>query len=487
MLDMRMTDTMSEVRTLSALTVEIFKACLHGELIRPGDEQYDYARRVWNGMIDKHPALIARCIDTEDVITAVNFAREHNLLVAVRGGGHNAAGNATCDGGLVIDLSLMRDVQVDPAQRTVRAQGGATWADVDTATQRYGLATPGGAVSTTGIAGLTLGGGLGWLRRKYGLSCDNLLSVDVVTADGHFISASRDENAALFWALQGGGGNFGVVTNFEYQLHPVGPEVLFLLIFYPMAQARALLANWRDFMQTAPDEFSSNAFFWTVPPAPFLPATAHGQRVLVMAGMYAGPVAEGAALVEPLRHLATPVADLTGPMPYVAVQSSLDAVFPAHELHHYWKSHYLNSLDDAVIDALARHAETAPSPMTLVDLWAMGGAVGRVPATATAFGDRSAPFWLIFNTTWADPAASDVNIRWTRDFWQAMQPFARDGIYMNFPGLNEEGDRQVRASHGPNYARLAAVKQQYDPTNLFRLNQNIKPSQGETMNKATNA
>jgi FAD/FMN-containing dehydrogenase len=370
----------------------------------------------------------------------------------------------------------MRSVQVDPAHRIVRAQGGATWADVDQATQAYGLATPGGAVSTTGIAGLTLGGGLGWLRRNYGLSCDNLLAVNVVTADGHLVTASSEENADLFWALQGGGGNFGVVTDFEYRLHPVGPEVLFLLTLHPVEQARSVLAQWRDFMHTAPDAFSSNAFFWTVPPAPFIPAEAHGHRVLVTAGMYAGAVNEGAALIQPLRELTTPVADLTGPMPYVAVQSSLDPLFPAGQLHHYWKSHFLNHLDDAVIDTLIHHAATRPSPRTIVDLWAMGGAATRVPAEATAFGDRSAPFWLVFNTTWDDPADSEANIRWTRDFWHAMQPFAREGIYMNFPGLNEEGERQVRASYGPNYARLVAVKNQYDPTNLFRLNQNIKPT-----------
>lgn len=476
MLDLRMNHSLDQATNPNAPAFEAFQQRFRGALIRPGDAEYDNARRVWNGMIDKYPALIARCTGVEDVITAVNFVREHNLLVAVRGGGHNAAGNATCDGGLVIDLSPMRSIQVDPVRRTARAQGGATWADVDGATQAHGLATPGGAVSTTGIAGLTLGGGLGWLRRKYGLSCDNLRSVDVVTADGHFVKASRDENSDLFWAIQGGGGNFGVVTDFEYQLHPVGPEVLFLLTLHPVEQASSVLAQWRDFMLTAPDEFSSNAFFWTVPPAPFIPAEAHGRRVVVTAGMYAGAVKEGAAVIQPLRTLTTPVADLTGPMPYVAIQSTLDPLFPAGQLHHYWKSHFLNSLDDAVIDALITHAEERPSPLTMVDLWSMGGAVNRIPAEATAFGDRSSPFWLVFNTTWADPADSEANIQWTRNFWRDMQPFAREGIYMNFPGLNEEGDRQVRASYGPTYDRLVAVKNKYDPTNLFRLNQNIKPT-----------
>lgn len=461
---------------LDETSVEQFRSSLRGPLLRPGDAGYEEARQVWNGMIDKRPALIARCTGAADVVAAVNFAREQNLLVAVRGGGHNAAGNATCDDGLVIDLSLMRGVHVDPKRRTVRAQGGATWGDLDRETQLFGLATPGGAVSTTGIAGLTLGGGLGWLRRKYGLSCDNLVSVDVVTADGQLVTASAEEHEDLFWAIQGGGGNFGVVTSFEYRLHPVGPQALFLLILYPAAQARDILPGWRDFMAAAPDEFSSNAFFWTVPPAPMFPPQIHGERVLVMAGLYAGPIEQGEQVIQPLRELAQPLADLTGPMPYTVIQSSLDALFPAGVLSHYWKSHYLTSLDDVVIDDLVEWAIERPSEMTIVDLWAMGGAASRVPAEATAFGDRSAPFWLVFNTTWADPAETETNINWTREFWRTMQPHAREGIYMNFPGLNEEGDQMVQASHGANYERLVAIKNKYDPTNLFRLNQNIKPT-----------
>jgi FAD/FMN-containing dehydrogenase len=461
---------------LDEASVEQLRSSLRGPLLRPGDAGYEEARQVWNGMIDKRPALIARCTGVADVVAAVNFAREQELLVAVRGGGHNAAGNATCDDGLVIDLSLMRGVHVDAKGRTVRAQGGATWGDLDRETQLFGLATPGGAVSTTGIAGLTLGGGLGWLRRKYGLSCDNLVSVDVVTADGKLVTASEDEQSDLFWAIRGGGGNFGVVTSFEYRLHPVGPMALFLLILYPAAQARTILPGWRDFMASAPDEFSSNAFFWTVPPAPMFPPQIHGERILVMAGLYAGPVEQGERVIQPLRELARPLADLTGPMPYTAIQSSLDALFPAGALNYYWKSHYLTSLDDAVIDTLVERAVERPSEMTIVDLWAMGGAASRVPAEATAFGDRSAPFWLVFNTTWADPADTATNVQWTRDFWRAMQPHAKAGIYMNFPGLNEEGEQMVQASHGVNYEQLVAIKDKYDPTNLFRLNQNIRPS-----------
>jgi FAD/FMN-containing dehydrogenase len=447
-----------------------------GTLIRPEDAAYDEARHVWNGMIDKYPALIARCAGVEDVITAVNFAREHKMVVAVRGGGHNVAGSATCDGGLVIDLSQMRAVQVDPDARLAHVQGGAIWADVDQATQVYGLATPGGLISATGVAGLTLGGGLGWLRGKHGLSCDNLVAAEVVTADGRVLHVSETENVDLLWGLRGGGGNFGVVTNFTFRLHLVGPTVACLLIFYPEEQAREILAQWRDFMRTAPDEFSSNALFWTVPSDPSLPAEAHGRRVVGIGGVYSGPVEEGERYFQPLRELAAPLLDLTMPLPYVVKQSAVDAFFPAGTLRYYWKSLYLNSLSDEVIDTLATLSATRPSSLTMVDIWAMSGAVTRVPATATAFGDRSAPFWLVFNTTWADPAETERNIEWTRAFWRKMQPFAREGIYMNFPGLNEEGNHLVRASHGVNYDRLVAVKNTYDPTNFFRLNQNIQPT-----------
>jgi FAD/FMN-containing dehydrogenase len=476
--------TQPTLRELGALDEQAFTSLqsrFHGALILPSDAAYHEARHVWNGMIDKYPALIARCADVEDVITAVNFAREHNLLVAVRGGGHNVAGSATCDGGLVIDLSSMRSVQVDPAAQLAFVQGGAIWADVDQATQAYGLATPGGLVSTTGVAGLTLGGGLSWLRGKYGLSCDNLVAADIVTADGTLRHASETENSDLLWGLRGGGGNFGVVTNFTFRLHPVGPTVACLMILYPEEQARELLAQWQRFMATAPDEFSSNAFFWAVPSDPSLPVEAHGQRVLGLAGMYVGPVEEGEKIFQPLRQLATPVLDLSMPLPYVVKQTAVDAFFPAGTLRYYWKSLYLNSLSAEVIDALATLSATRPSSLTMVDLWAMGGAVARVPAEATAFGDRSAPFWLVFNTNWADPAESGRNIEWTRDFWRKMQPFAREGIYMNFPGLNEEGNRLVQESHGVNYERLVALKNKYDPTNFFRLNQNIQPTASGTI------
>lgn len=447
-------------------------------MIRPEDVEYDEARRVWNGMIDKYPALIARVSGLADVIEAVNFAREHNLLLSVRGGGHNAAGHATNNGGLVIDLSLMKGIQVDPQARIARVQGGVTWGELDRETQVFGLATPGGVVSTTGIAGLTLGGGLGHLRRKYGMSIDNLRSAEVVTAAGQVLTASPTENPDLFSAIRGGGGNFGVVTSFEFNLHPVGPTVVLLLVMYPAEEAGQVIPAWRDFMMTAPEELTSNGMFTTVPAAPFMPVEIHGKRVFVLFGAYTGPIAEGERLIQPLRQLTTPVIDFSGPAPYTAMQSIFDPLFPKGELLHYWKGTYLTNLDDKVIATISEWAAASPSSRTIIDLWAMGGAVSRVAAQETAFGDRSAPFWLVFNTTWSDPKDTDKNIAWTRAFYEAMQPYSRGGGYLNFPGLSEDqGQEQyIRASFGANYERLAAVKNKYDPANLFRLNQNIKPA-----------
>jgi FAD/FMN-containing dehydrogenase len=450
---------------------------LSGELIRPGDEEYDEARRLWNGMIDRRPALIARCRSTADVAACVNFARERGLLTAVRGGGHNAAGLASCDGGLVIDLSAMRAVAVDPTARVARAQGGATWADLDAATQAHGLATPGGAVSTTGIAGLTLSGGIGMLRRKHGLSCDNLVAVEIVTADGQVRAASEAEHPELFWAIRGGGGNFGVVTRLDYRLHPVGPEIFHLMVMYPQEQAATVVPAWRDFMATAPDELSCNGLFMSVPPAPIFPAAAHGRPVFAVAGIWSGAIAAGIEALALLRRLGEPLLDGSRVEPYVASQSGLDALFPAGALQYYWKSLYLNELSAEAVATLHAWSARRPSPMTLVDLWHMGGAAARVPADATAFGDRSAPYWLVINTTWANPADAEANITWARGLWEAMRPFSNGAVYLNFPGLQEEGEGMVRASHGRNYERLAAIKARYDGGNLFRLNQNIKPAQ----------
>lgn len=460
---------------LEEAAVEAFKARLRGALLRSSDDGYDEARAIWNGMIDKRPALIVRCTGAADVVDAVNFARTHNLLLAVRGGGHNVAGNAVCDGGLMIDLSLMRGVRVDPGERRAWAQGGATWGDLDRETQAFGLAAPGGVVSTTGIAGLTLGGGFGWLRRKHGLSIDNLHSVDIVTADGHFRRASEKEHADLFWAVRGGGGNFGVVTGFEFRLHPVGPEVMLAAAMYPVAQAAAFAPKWRAFMAKAPDEVSSQMAFWNVPDIEAFPAHARGQPVVIFAAVYAGPVKEGQRILQPLREFGTPLVDLSGPTPFTAVQRSFDPFFPKGALQYYWKSIYLSSLGDEVIAAIAAAAAKRPSPKTLINVWSMGGAMSRVPAGDTAFGDRSAAFMLEISSTWEGAKDAERNIAWTRDFWAGMKRFSGGGLYLNFPGLGEEREDLVRAAYGANYERLVALKGKYDPQNLFRLNQNIKP------------
>jgi len=466
-----------------AVTVEIEGAAvaelgtrLRGDLIRPDDPVYGEARQVWNGMIDRRPALIARCSGPADVIHAVNFARANNLLVSVRGGGHNAAGNAVCDGGIVIDLSRMKGVQVDPERRTARVQGGVTWGELDHETQVFGLATPGGEVSTTGVAGLTLGGGLGWLRRKHGLSCDNLLSADVVTADGRFLTANATENADLFWAIRGGGGNFGVVTAFEFRLQPVGPIVMASVTMYPAERGRDGLRYFRDFMATAPEELSAQAFFWFVPPAPALPPAAHNKHVIVLAGVYCGPADEGERVTRPLREFATPVADLSGKIPFAVHQSGFDALFPKTVQRYYQKSVYLRDLDNTAIDTVVAHAVAQPDPNAFPILWHLGGAMNLVAADATAFGLRDAPWMLEITSSWTDPLESDRHIAWTRRFCADMEPYTTGKLYVNMPGFGEEEARFTPAAYGANHQRLVTLKNKYDATNLFRMNQNIRPT-----------
>jgi FAD/FMN-containing dehydrogenase len=449
------------------------RAGVRGALLRAGDEGYDAARRVWNGMIDRKPAGILRCAGAGDVIHAVNVAREHGLLVSVRGGGHNVAGNAVCDGGLMIDLSSMKGIQVDPERRTVRAEAGVTWGELDAATQAHGLATTGGQVSTTGIAGLTLGGGVGWLMRKYGLVVDNLLSVEIVTADGQPRTASATENADLFWGLRGGGGNFGIATAFEYQLHPLGPIVLSGMVLYPAAQARDVLRFVRDFTANASDELSIVVAFLTAPPAPFVPAHLHGTPMIAVAVCYAGPVEEGEAAVASLRAFGPPAVDIIGPMPYTVVQQLFDAGVP-FGLQVYLKSEHLASLSDDVIETLLAHTATVTSPLTNVVLFPLGGAVSRVGEMETAFSHRNVAFDYVIYALWTDPAESDRHIRWTRDFAAAMESFSV-GVYVN--EMMNEGEDRVRAAYNPaTYDRLVALKNRYDPTNLFRMNQNIKPT-----------
>ncbi len=449
---------------LKEAAVKQFKAGLRGEILQPGDDGYDEARRVHNAMIDKRPALIARCTGVADVIASVNFARTNNLLVSVRGGGHNVTGNAVCDGGPMIDLSCMKGIRVDPVLRTARAEGGATNGDLDRETQAFGLATTGGIVSTTGIAGLTLGGGIGYLNRKYGLACDNLLSADVVTADGQLLTAGASENDDLFWALRGGGGNFGVVTSFEYRLHPVGPIVLGGIATYPFDKAREVLSFYREFAGTAPDEVRADVILRQPPSG----------KILDVYVCYCGSIQEGERVLRPLREFCPPVVDTIAPVPYITVQTMLEATLPPGPLLAYYKSSFLNELSDDAIRTLVDFLTDAPAIQSNVAIEHLGGAVSRVGERDTAFTHRSAPYSFLIATRWKDPAESEKNIELARQLWKVMQPFLEEGVYVNY--LDEdEGDARVKAAYGPNYERLVAIKKKYDPTNFFRLNQNIKP------------
>lgn len=462
--------------TLDGTTIERFAAAHAGRCLAPGDPDYDDARVIWNGSIDRRPAMIAQCGDADDVIRAVDLAREHDLRVAVRGGGHNVAGNAMCDGGIVIDLSRMTDVRVDARAGRVRAQGGATIGDVDRASLASGLAVPLGVVSQTGIGGLTLCGGHSWLARKYGYACDALVAAEVVTADGGYLEASEARNADLFWAIRGGGGNFGIVTAFEYQAYPVGPDVTFCAPFFPMEDAAGILRGWRDFAEDAPDDYSGNFNFWSVPPHENFPQELHGRAVVIPAGVCVGPVEDGQRLVQPVRELGEPLLDLSGATPYGDVQQGFDPFFGRGERFNYWKSLYLKALPDEAIDRIVARSLDRPSPWTLVTVRNMGGAMSRVPADATALGNRSAPYLLSIDTSWTDPEATDAAISWTREFWSEMRRFSDGGVYLNFPGQGEEGEQLLRASYGDaNFERLVEIKTQYDPNNLFRLNQNIPP------------
>jgi len=450
-------------RPLEEAAVQEFAANLRGELLRPEDDGYDAARAVFNGMIDRHPALIARCAGVADVIQGVNFARTHNLGLSVRGGGHSVAGNAVCDGGVMLDLSSMKGMRVDPVRQTAQAQAGLTLGEFDLETQEFGLATTLGVVSMTGIAGLTLGGGLGWLNGKYGLACDNLISADVVTADGRLLTASAEENEDLFWGIRGGSGNFGVVTSFEYQLHPVGPVLAGGLV-YPMAKAGEVLRFYYEFASKGPDELSTVASLGISP---------DGSPVVSVTVCYCGAIEEGEQVLRPLREFASPLEDGIQPMAYRTLQSAPDAGFPFGR-QHYWKSSYLNHLSNQAIDVMVGFVGEMPSPISGVGLQQMHGAASRVAPAATAFPHRDEHYDFLILSQWADSADSAKNIEWTRAFFDAMQPFFERGVYVN--NLGEEGEDRVQAAYGANYDRLLALKNKYDPTNLFRFNQNIKPT-----------
>ena len=450
-----------------------------GDLIRRGDSNYDDARAVWNGMIDKRPALIARCRDVSDVISAVEFTRETDLPVAVRGGGHNAAGLGTCDDGIVIDLSPMSWVDVDPDARRVRVGGGATWRDVDHATQAFGLAVPGGVVSHTGVAGLTLGGGYGHLRRAYGLTCDNLVSVDVVTADGRVLTASEDEHAELFWAVRGGGGAFGIVTAFEFEAHPIGTELATVETWHPIEDATAAFETWRDFVETAPRTVSGEAIIWGVPEDPHFPEEYHDQPVAIISAVHAGDPEEGEELLRPLREFGSPVFDFSGRTRYLDLQQGFDPFFPAGEHRYYQGSVYLDSLDDAVIADLIDRAETRPDPRVLYYVWNLGGAIADVPEHATAFSGREHPYLLAIDGKWDDPDADDDVFEWARSVQQEMQVHSPGESYRNFPGLGEadDGDPERLPRRDETVDRLVEVKDRYDPTNVFSRNHGVTPSE----------
>ncbi|HKQ59299.1 MAG TPA: FAD-binding oxidoreductase [Candidatus Eisenbacteria bacterium] len=458
---------------LTASEIGELKNGFKGEVILPGDGGYESARKIWNAMIDKRPGVIARCAGTPDIVRAVNFARENRLLLAVRGGGHNIAGNALCDDGVVIDLSAMKAVKVDAGARRATVEGGATLGDFDAATQAHGLSTPVGINSTTGIAGLTLGGGFGWLSRKFGMTVDNLESAEVVTAAGEVVTASAKENPDLFWALRGGGGNFGVVSRFEFRLHPVGPNLLSGLIVYPLAEARSILRKYDDFTAQAPDDLTVWAVLRLAPPLPFLPAEVHGKGIVALALLHAGDPKQGEALIAPLRKFGTVLGEAVGLNPYAAWQQTFDPLL-APGARNYWKSHNFTKLGDGLFDAVIAALDKLPSPECEIFFGGIGAATTRPAVDATAYAHRDARYAMNVHGRWQDPADDARCIGWARDFFKASAPFASAGVYVNFLTA-DEADR-VGNAYGPSYERLAKVKRQYDPDNLFRVNQNIKPA-----------
>jgi FAD/FMN-containing dehydrogenase len=460
--------------TIAPDDLEALRAALRGSVCAPADPGYDEARTIWNAMIDRRPGLAVRCQGAADVMRAVELAQKHGLVVAVRGGGHNIAGSAVCDGGLLIDLSPMRWVRVDPVTRRANVGPGATLADVDRESQAFGLALPTGINSTTGIAGLTLGGGFGWLTRKFGMTIDNLISAEVVMADGQLVQASEKENADLFWAIRGGGGNFGVVTNFEFRLHPVGPQVLSGLVVHPFADARNILADYQSMLSNAPDDLTCWAVMRKAPPLPFLPTEWHGREVLILAMCWAGDVADGENAMTGLRGLGKPIADVVSPHPFVGWQAAFDALLTPGA-RNYWKTHDFARLEDSLLDTLIEAVGTLPGPECEVFLAHVGGAMSRVPADATAYPQRNAHYIMNVHTRWRDAGEDAVCIGWARELFQDAAKDALGSAYVNFmPG--DESDR-IEQVYGPNYQRLSEIKRRYDPDNFFRSNQNIKPSE----------
>jgi FAD/FMN-containing dehydrogenase len=474
MTDLTVQTLEASTKSIPQDTVTALRGKLRGTVALPGEDGYDAARVIWNAMVDRRPGLVVRCLGTADVINAVKLARDEKLLVAVRSGGHNIAGNAVCDGGLLIDLSLMKSVRVDPASRTARVEPGATLADFDKEAQAFGLATPLGINSTTGVAGLTLGGGFGWTTRKFGLTIDNLISADVVTADAKVVRASVKENQDLFWALRGGGGNFGIVTSFEFKLHTLGPEVLSGLVVHPLENAGELLSEFRQIAREAPDELTTWVVMRKAPPLPFLPTEWHGKEVLIFAACYSGDMKEGEKAVKALRALGKPIVDVISPHPFTGWQAAFDPLLTPGA-RNYWKSHDFTDLSDGAIKAILGAVRTLPSPECEVFIAHVGGAMARVAAKDTAWPNRDAHFIMNAHTRWRDKAQDSACVAWARQLFDATAPFAAGSVYVNFmPG--DENDR-IEKAYGTNYRRLAEIKGRYDPGNLFRMNQNIRPTQ----------
>ncbi len=435
------------------------------------------ARAVFNAMHRSRPDVIASCATTDDVVAAVNRAREENLRVAVRGGGHSIAGLSAIEGGMLIDLAPMNGVEIDAERRIAKVGGGALWKDLDGAAQEHGLAVPGGVVSDTGVAGLTLGGGYGWLRRKHGLSCDSLIEAELVTADGSVVKASADENPDLFWAIRGGGGNFGIVTTFTFELHEVGPEVAFAATFYPLEDAVEIMRGWRDYVESAPDEVTSVCVTLTFPANPELPEAVHDRPVIIVGGVYVGDVDAGLAEMQPLRELGTPLFDMSGPTPFVGVQTGFDALFPRDTLRSYWKSQYVDELSDAAIDTIAAKAQDRPAPLTLVNTFHMGGAIARVGEEDTAFATRTSPYMVSIDGMWTEAGDDQANVAWVRSAWNDVGEYGTGEVYLNFTGLaDEDATAGVDSAMGRNLGRLAEIKAKYDPDNFFRMNNNVVPA-----------
>ncbi|GHA21935.1 FAD-binding oxidoreductase [Oceanisphaera arctica] len=458
--------------SFSQNTINALKEAVTGSVVLPEDAGYNEVRKIWNATIDRHPAVIVQCAEAADVPRALHFARQQGLEVSVRGAGHNIAGNAVCEGGIMIDLSNMTRVLVDAAKKIAYVEPGARLGDVDKATQQHGLATPLGINSTTGTAGLTLGGGFGWLTRQYGMTVDNLLAVDLVTADGRELRASEQENEDLFWAIRGAGGNFGIVTGFEYRLHPVGPEITAGLIVFPIAQAKRVLQQYRDYMDTAPEALNIWVVMRKAPPLPFLPEEVHGKEVAVLAVFYAGDPAEAECLIAPLRDFGTPYGEHVGVQPYVEWQQAFDPLLTPGA-RNYWKSHNFTALNDEALDTMIDFTHSLPGPQCEIFIGMIGGAANRVAANAMAYGHRDARFVLNVHARWDETVQDKTCIAWAREFFKASAPYASAGVYINFM-TEEEGDR-VKAAYGLNYDRLVQLKRQYDPDNLFHLNQNIRP------------